>query len=360
MRHPTDGTLRRLLDEPAGVADADREHIEECQQCQSSLIVARADAVKAGAAMKVAVAPDVEQAWQRLSRTVAAAGPRPSTVSSRRWRVALRSPVIAVVGVIALVTGASVAAANDWLQIFRADQIAPVAATDADMVKLPDLTAFGELQITEKVQMRKVADAAEAAQVTGLSVPRVGQLPRGVTGEPTYRATGRVSAVFTFSAAKAAQSAAAAGQTLPPPPEGLDGSQFRLIAGPGLMAVWSKGQGVPTLIVARAVAPTAYSEGVPFATARDYLLSLPMLPATIASQLRAFSGDGTTLPLLISSERMTSSPTDVGGAPATLLTARNGVMAGVVWVQDGAVTAVAGSVSADEALSVARNLRWAK
>ena len=27
MRHPTEGLLRRLVDEPAGVADADREHV---------------------------------------------------------------------------------------------------------------------------------------------------------------------------------------------------------------------------------------------------------------------------------------------------------------------------------------------
>jgi hypothetical protein len=27
MRHPTEGVLRRLLDEPAGVADSDREHV---------------------------------------------------------------------------------------------------------------------------------------------------------------------------------------------------------------------------------------------------------------------------------------------------------------------------------------------
>jgi hypothetical protein len=30
----------------------------------------------------------------------------------------------------------------------------------------------------------------------------------------------------------------------------------------------------------------------------------------------------------------------------------------VVWVDDGIVTAVAGSLSADEVLSVARGLRW--
>ncbi len=363
MRHPTDGTLRRLVDEPAGVTGADREHVAGCPRCLSKLDIARQDAAMAGAALRFEVttdAEDVEDAWRRLSHTVVVGRPRRVAAPAHglRWRAALRSPVIAVAAVVALVSGAGVAVATDWLQIFRAERIAPVTAPKADLVKLPELSAFGELEVTEEADAAKVADAAAAQQITGLSVPRVSQLPRGVTGEPTYRAGGRVSATFTFSAAKAAQTAAASGQTLPPPPAGLDGSQFRLVAGPRLVAVWSEGRSVPSLIVARAVAPTVYSSGVPFQVARDYLLSLPMLPKDIASQLRGFSGDGTTLPLFVVDEKMTTSTADVGGAPATVLTSRDGLMAGVVWVRDGVVTAVGGSLRADEVLSVARGLRW--
>ena len=110
--------------------------------------------------------------------------------------------------------------------------------------------------------------------------------------------------------------------------------------------------------MARAVAPTAYSTGVPFATARDYLLSLPILPANVAAQLRGFSADGTTLPLFMPVEEMTSSQADVDGVPATVFATRDGVLAGVVWVRDGIVTAVAGSLGTDEVLTVARELRW--
>jgi hypothetical protein len=165
-----------------------------------------------------------------------------------------------------------------------------------------------------------------------------------------------VNAVFTFSADRAAQTAAATGQTLPPPPPGLDGSQFRLSAGPGLAAVWTEARGVPALMVARVVAPTAYSSGIPFPTAVSYLLTLPGLPDAVASQLRSFSGDGTTLPLPVNSQYLTSSTADVGGVPATVLTSRDGLVAVAVWVNDGVVTAVAGSVSTDEVLSVARGL----
>ena len=359
MRHPNDGTLRRLLDEPAGVADADREHVARCPVCLSGLAAAQEDAAATGMALHLEVAADVDAGWHRLSRAVAADEPRRVAAVARRtpWRAALRSPVVAAVAVFALLAGAGAAAAADWLQIFHTEQIAPVTISRADLVALPDLTAYGDLKVTAEPDVHEVADATAAEKATGLSVPRVGELPRGVTGAPTFRVGNRASAEFTFSVDKAARTAAAAGATLPAPPKGLDGSRFRLSAGPGLAATWSEARGAPALIVARAVAPTGYSSGVPFQTARDYLLTLPGLPGDIAAQLRGFSGDGTTLPLPVPAEHLTSSATHVGAAPATLLTSRDGVFAGVVWVDDGVVTAVAGSLSADEVLSVARGLR---
>ena len=359
MRHPTDGTLRRLLDEPDGVADADREHVAGCRVCLSGLAAAQQDAAVAGAALAVHPSVDADRSWHRLSRAIAVEEGRraPAAASAHRWRPALRSPVVAAAIVVALLTGAGAAAAADWLQIFRTEKIAPVTVTQTDMVALPDLSAYGDLTVTEEPGVHEVVDAAAAEKATGLSVPRVSLLPMGVMGEPTFQVGRRVSAVFTFSATKAAQAAAAAGEALPPPPPGLDGSQFRLVAGPGLAAVWPEARGVPALVVARAVAPTGYSSGIPFQTARDYLLSLPGLPQGVASQLRSFSGDGTTLPLPVAAGRMTSSAAEVGGVPATLLRSRDGVLAAVVWVDHGVVTAVAGSLSADEVLSVARGLR---
>jgi hypothetical protein len=121
--------------------------------------------------------------------------------------------------------------------------------------------------------------------------------------------------------------------------------------------MWSQPTGVPTLVVARVVAPTVDSSGVPFETVRDYLLSLPGLPDGLADQLRDLSADGGTLPLPVPAELVTTSEADVDGATATVLTSRNGLFAGVVWVEDGVMTGVAGSLSADELLSVARDLR---
>ena len=115
--------------------------------------------------------------------------------------------------------------------------------------------------------------------------------------------------------------------------------------------------GAPALVVGRAVAPTAFSSGVPFETVRDYLLSLPGLPDDVAAQLRTFTADGSTLPLPVPADQVTTSSAEVDGVPATVLATRDRTLAAVVWVDDGVVTAVAGSLDADEVLSIARELR---
>src|SRR6478609_3534324 len=132
MRHPTEGVLRRLVDEPAGVADADRAHVAGCASCLAGLTVARDDAARVGAALHARSAADVDAGWQRLTGSLAAA-PAASpavaarTIEPRRRRISLRSPVVAALGVSLLLVGGGVAAATDWFQIFHTQRIQAVA-----------------------------------------------------------------------------------------------------------------------------------------------------------------------------------------------------------------------------------------
>ena len=366
MRHPTEGALRRLLDDPAGVADADRRHVVDCPACLDELASAREDAGLVDAALATGSVADLDvaAAWRRLStappRPAAppeAAHGQPARPKAARARAALRRPLVAALAVGVVLAGAGTAAANDWLQVFRTERVAPVSIAPQDLVALPDLSAYGELRITSEPEVREVAGAQEAAAATGLEVPEVTALPRGVSGRPEVQVGDEVSATFTFSEQRAAEAAAEAGEALPTPPPGLDGSSVRMDAGPGVVQTWSSDAGAPALVVARAVAPTAFSSGVPFDTVRDYLLSLPGLPDDVAAQLRTFTADGTTLPLPVPADEVTTSSAEVRGSPATVLETRDRTLAAVVWVADGTVTAVAGSLDADELLTVARDLR---
>ena len=367
MGHPTEGVLRRLLDEPAGVSDADRQHVAGCRQCLGALAAAREDAALVGAALASGGGADADlaAAWRRLSTALAAGPERPAAAPQRgpaparagRWRGLLRRPAVAALAAGLVLTGAGTAAANDWLPIFRTEHIAPIGLSTADLIALPDLSAFGKLEVTGEPNVHQVADAAAATAESGLDLPEVADLPRGVTGEPVYQVGSKVSATFTFSAERAARAAAKERRSLPPPPPGLDGSSVRLMAGPGVVQVWKSSAGAPALIVGRAVAPTAFSSGVPFQVVRDYLLSLPGMPYDVAEQLRKFTADGSTLPLPVPADRATTSSVQVDGRAATLVRTRDRTMAAVVWVTDGEVTVVAGSLDADEVLSIARDLR---
>jgi hypothetical protein len=270
-------------------------------------------------------------------------------ITKHSTRRLLRRPAVAATAVAVVLTGAGTAAANDWIAVFETQQVTPISLSVADLVGLPDLSDYGEFTVSGAPDVHEVPDAATAAAETGLDVPTVAELPRGVSGEPIHQVGGQVSVTFTFAAGQVAQT----GTTLP---SGLEGSRIRLTAGPGVAAMWSSEAGPPALLVARAVAPTASSSGVTFETARDHLLSLPGLPEDVAAQLRAFTADGSTLPIPVPEDRVNTSSAQVHGSPATVLTTRDRTLAAVVWVDDGIVTVVAGSLDADEVLSVARDL----
>ena len=242
MRHPTEGVLRRLLDEPAGVADPDRRHVAGCPHCLAGLAAMREDAALVDAALAIEGGADVDvaAAWRRLSTAAHTAGPGRAAAAPRsgRSRAALRRPVVAALAVALVVSGAGVAAANDWLQIFQTEQIAPLSLRTADLVALPDLSAYGDVEVAGDGDVHAVSDAATAAAETGLDVPEVVTLPRPV-------------------------------------------------------------------------------------------------PA----------------------DHVTTSSTQVNGVPATVLATRDRTLAAVVWVDDGVVTVVAGSLDADEVLAIAEELR---
>jgi hypothetical protein len=370
MGHTSEGVLRRLLDEPAGVPATDREHAAGCPQCVAALAAMRDDATLVHAALTPEPGPevDVDAGWRRLSAAtpaVPAAGTpvpagRPSGArarAGRSWAAFVRRPAVAALAAVVVLTGVGTAAANGWLQIFRTEEVQPISVSTADLVSLPDLSSYGDVSLVSEPSVHEVPDASAAAAESGLDVPEVADLPRGVSGEPLYQVGGQATATFTFSAARAAEAAAEAGEPLPPVPPGLDGSQVRLVAGPGVAQVWTSDAGAPALVVGHAVAPTAFSSGVPFETVRDYLLSVPGLPELVAADLRTFTADGSTLPLLLPADEVTTSSADVDGAEATVLETRDRTLAAVVWVEDGEVTAVAGSLDVDEVLSIARNLR---
>ena len=165
-------------------------------------------------------------------------------------------------------------------------------------------------------------------------------------------------AEFTFSAGQGARRPP--GEALPPPARRA-GRQPRSGSSPA--RAWPRSgrrpAGVPALVVARVDrADGVLLRACRSTTARDYLLSLPGLPDDLAAQLRAFTGDGTTLPLPVPAAAGDHArpPTSTGTGDRARLPRRR---CSPAWsgCEDGVVTGVAGSLSEDEVLAVARGLR---
>src|SRR4051794_492611 len=108
MRHPSEGVLRRLVDEPAGVTDDDRAHVADCPQRLRALETTRAEARLVDAALASSAPVDTDAAWARFA-AAAPARPAVPAVARNRWRPDLRRPVIAAVSAVDLVGGAGVA-----------------------------------------------------------------------------------------------------------------------------------------------------------------------------------------------------------------------------------------------------------
>ena len=232
MRHPTDGMLRRLVDEPAGVADADREHVAGCSACLAGLATARDDAAAVGAALDVEVDPDVDAAWHRLSSRCRRAPPRgaprrappvagdaaqPGGRRRRRRRRARRRRR----------RGRRRLAAD---LPHRADR--PVAVTQADLVELPDLSAYGDVEVTEEATSarsptprppREHRARRPAGRCAAARRDRRADLPGGRPGEGGVHVLGREGGEGRRGAgqplaAAAARDSTAAGSGLTPVP----------------------------------------------------------------------------------------------------------------------------------------------
>ena len=81
------------------------------------------------------------------------------------------------------------AAANDWLPIFRTEQVDPIEVTTSELVQLPDLSAYGDLEVTQQADPQPVADADGRGRTHRPRRPRGDR--RSPTASPAIRPTRR-------------------------------------------------------------------------------------------------------------------------------------------------------------------------
>jgi hypothetical protein len=364
VAHLSDGTLRRKFDDADSPTESDNRHYSACADCQSRYATMAEDArVVAGALAVPDMKVDVASAFGRV-RSAPAAQPR----------FGIRLPILRpasrpVMGVLAAATVILALVVTGVAQgIFfqpRSVQVVPVSV--ADLQSLSGLTDFGTLTWTTKPAPQLVGSATEAANVSGLNVPAVGTLPSGVSSNVTYAAMPAAVGVFTFDAAKAAAAAAKAGKTLPAMPAGMDGSKLTVTVGPAVVEIFgnlntgaaadASQLTLPQLVVGESSAPVVTSSGVTTQQLEDYLLSLPGVSPQLAAAIRAVKDPSTTLPIPIPIEYATSTSVKVQGVDGVAVGDNTGLGAGVIWIKNGTVYGVAGTLKQDAILDIANGLK---
>lgn len=367
MAHLSDGALRRMFDDPDFRVGPDASHLEGCAECQARFQTISADARAIGTLLAVPEPRvDVGAAFARVTRE-----PKAQPAFGLRlplFRPASR-PALALVAAVAAAAVVVVAFAFSGF-FYKPQTVKTVPVTVADVQALAQLADYGTFAWTKQPDLQVVTSAQDAsAAAAGMQAPVVSSLPKGVSANVTYAAMPQAQATFTFSAARAAASAAKHGKTLPKMPAGMDGATLTVTAGPAIGEVFgdihqpATGQGgaqevnLPALVVAKSITPTATSTQVTVTQLEDYILAQPGITPELKNAVKALGDPSTTLLIPVPVQYATSTQVTVQGVPGVALGDNTGVGSGVVWVKNGFVYVVAGSIKQSDAVAIANNLK---
>jgi len=364
VAHLTDGTLRRMVDDPDARAGADAAHLDGCTECKTRLAGISDDARSIANLLTVPDAPiDVSRAFAQVAR---APRSQPALVRLPVFRSPVRPMRLALVAAVMVAALSLVAFASAGL-FFKPSTVVAVPVTVADMQALSQLSEYGTVTWTEQPNLQVATSAADAsAAAGGVTAPVAHNIPSGISTTITYGAMSKAVATFTFSADKAQAAAAASGKTLPKLPAGIDGATLTVTVGPAVGEIYgdmnqqssnANEVNLPQLVIAKSAAPTVASTQVSTSTLEDYILSLPGISTDLANAVRAVKDPSTTLLIPVPVEYASATQVDINGQNGVALGDNTGLGGGVVWVgKDGYVYVVAGSIKKDVAVNIARTL----
>jgi hypothetical protein len=410
MRHLSEGTLRRMQDEPLSTTGTEKDHYASCADCRQRAMSIATEAERVSTLIAV---PDLEiQTQAALSRL------RNSAADQRAYQPSLLASVkglfvsgsnrsVRPVAALALATAMMVAlvatgAAENFVKVFEPQQFQAVQVNPASLRTLPDLSQFGDMKATKTPQFATAASLADAATQSGLKLLAVdgSSLPGRVKGAPSYVVMSPLQASFTFSATKAQAWAASHGQSLPPMPAGLDGSTLTVNAGPAVLALFGGSSNtiaraagtaerpkavigavrgklpagtadtaagstasafdplsmsLPDVAVVQMKSPTVTSSGASVQQIEDYLISLPGFPQDLAAQIRSIGDPTTTLPVPVPTGQQ-SHQVDIQGVKGLFVGDSTGLGSGMIWSKGGVLYAAVGTMTESEITGVAGSL----
>ena len=401
MAHLSEGALRRLYDEPHALVERDRAHYNSCPECRERFSAVAEDARQALALMSVAAATvDAEAALGRFKAKQPAGAPRRRPVLERLTNLGSaqslggwgwRKPAAA--GLVAVGLAASLSftpLAQNLQNIFAPTQLTPVtvSVTQSDVQGLQTFSRWGDAKTVQSPEVQQADSADQAAKLSGLPKIHVNpsSLPGSIASAPvSYGTVGQGSSEVTFNSNAPAK---------------LRGTTLTMQYGPGELAIYGNvskaisaasqagagdksgasaaaGTGAPSqdhgaasqqqmqqalnaigpvVGVAEMRAPTVTSTGASVDDIKATLLAQPNLSPSVKNLIRQFNQPTGNLPIPIPADMGTAQPVTVQHVTGTQVGDSTGLGAGVIWIKGGVVYVVAGTITPDEALTIANSL----
>lgn len=396
MLCPDGGLLRAYLDRELPVRQADEvgRHLADCADCRgmlaelektASLVKSRLDALAPVEASRPA---EPAVALARLRRK---AERRPSWTSRLRAglgdlagglapaRLAAAAAAVALVG--ALSFQPVRLAAQDFLNVFRVQQVTAVRVDPAVLPSLPTPEDLGTITMTSKPDF-KATTLEDAGKQAGLKPRTIGRLPAGFASQPIVMASQPVEGSFTYDLQKVEAYYQKRGIAGKPPAElggltikGSAPSVVMLLYGDqraldemkklaasaeagqppsGEKSAASSAQSLRFLTLAQVRSPRVEVAGnVDVKKLRDDMLASGAFPPELAAQLAAIQDWQNTLPVPVLEG--TSKDVTVDGVHGVLVSNDNGEQA-LIWQKDGVVYGLFGSVAEADVLAAASSL----
>jgi hypothetical protein len=375
VRHVPETRLRRLVDEPFAIADAELTHVDGCLRCGLRREQIAEDAAGAVALLsRPQPVPDVDSAWTRLQAAPAPPAQRARLrLRSRRplapsgWRrrlvtLSLPATPLRMAIVVVVVVGAIGATA---LTTVLAPKRAPSAPTSsAGIQALADIVGmdggsgtlggfshssgsldlpFGVLSWSSAGVAQPFASIAAASKASGLDLRAPGALPAGVGSPAVILVQPEVTATVRF------------GATAGP----LAGESLTVTAGPAVLVEYGASTTalrLPTLGTFAMRRPRVSSTDSATTRLEAYVLSQPGVPAGLAQEIRLLGDIGTVLPVP-TPPGTNVTQVDVGGSPGVLVTDASVGASGVIWEdRGGLVQAAVGLLDRRDIVDVANQL----
>ncbi|HEX4622235.1 MAG TPA: hypothetical protein VH208_11770, partial [Myxococcaceae bacterium] len=148
MRHLSEGTLRRMQDEPLSTTGSEKDHYASCAECRQRAMTIATEAERASMLLAVpVVGVETQAALAQLRRSAAAHKPyRPSRLGGLRGLfVSGSNRSVRPLAALALATTAMVVlvatgAAENFVKVFEPHQFQAVQVRPDSLRTLPDLS----------------------------------------------------------------------------------------------------------------------------------------------------------------------------------------------------------------------------